>query len=152
MEGSEADDPTVVKAPGKRGRAGRAEDAGIDQVAVGPDLGDGLLLARGPRGAVVADEDVAGRVERDAGDARETSGSEPLAARAAGGTDEAAGRVDRRAARACGGVKPWLSSSSAQYSMVSIVLGVRKATKPNSFDRPRLVAWIRLRHDGQIPE
>ena len=40
--------PDRGQGAGKRGRAGRAEYAGIDQVAVGPDLGDGLLLAREP--------------------------------------------------------------------------------------------------------
>ena len=74
MDGSEADAPTAVRAPGDADAPVVREDAGARQIAVGPDLGDGLLLARGPRGAVVADEDVAGRVERDAGDARKRHG------------------------------------------------------------------------------
>ena len=46
------------------------EDTGVDEVAVGVELGDRLLRCPENRGgAVVADEHVAGRVERDARDA-----------------------------------------------------------------------------------
>ena len=135
MEGSEADDPTVVKAPGNADAPVVLNTLALTRIAVGADLGDGLLLARGTGGAIVADEDVTGRVERDTGDPRKRQARNHSLLERAGGTDEAAGRVDRRAAWACGGVKPWLSSSSAQHSMISIVHASWKATEPDFFRR-----------------
>src|SRR5262249_9041558 len=113
--------PDRGQGAGIRGRAGRAKYAGTDQVAVDqvgvePDLGDRLLLAGRASRAVVADEDVAGRVERDAGDPRERQGRdhsrlEPQEARTKRPSSSIAAPPGRT----------WVGSHGSQVPLLSIL-------------------------------
>ena len=70
-DGSEADAPTVVKAPGNADAPVVPNTLALTRKPLAPTSATDCCWPEDRGGAIVADEDVAGRVERDAGDPRE---------------------------------------------------------------------------------
>ena len=70
MAGSEADDPTVVKTPGNADAPVVLNTLALTRSPLDSTSATDCCCPENGSGTVVADEDVAGRVERDAGDVR----------------------------------------------------------------------------------
>ena len=70
MFGSEADDPTVRQAPGNAVAPVVPNTLALIRKPLGPTSATDCCWPENQSGAVVADEDVARRVERDTGDPR----------------------------------------------------------------------------------